>query len=145
MADVKIVDIDGEQWNIKDQESRNRIAVLEDSLSTKDLPDTQITMKAGYTCKSIQILSHYKTGKIHFVFIRIEDLSGDGIGGTKTLDIASTNLIPKGSTAFIARDYRKPTTVRFTLSQAGILSLAESNGISNGHNVLLGELIFAEP
>lgn len=24
MADVKIVDIDGEQWNIKDQESRNK-------------------------------------------------------------------------------------------------------------------------
>lgn len=29
MADVKIVDIDGEQWNIKDQEARNIIAVLE--------------------------------------------------------------------------------------------------------------------
>lgn len=24
MADVKIIDIDGEQWNIKDQESRNK-------------------------------------------------------------------------------------------------------------------------
>lgn len=28
MADVKIVDIDGEQWNMKDQEARNIIAVL---------------------------------------------------------------------------------------------------------------------
>lgn len=25
MADVKIIDIDGEQWNIKDQDARNRI------------------------------------------------------------------------------------------------------------------------
>lgn len=29
MADVKIVDIDGEQWNIKDQDARTRITVLE--------------------------------------------------------------------------------------------------------------------
>lgn len=29
MADVKIIDIDGEQWDIKDQEARNIIAVLE--------------------------------------------------------------------------------------------------------------------
>lgn len=145
MADVKIVDIDGEQWNIKDQESRKKIATIEENIATQNVQGVQITMNDGYTCKSIQILSHYKTGKIHFVFIRIENLSGDGLGGTKTLDIASTNLIPKGSTAFIARDYKKPTTVRFTLSQAGTLSLAESNGISNGNNVLLGELIFAEP
>ena len=29
MADVKIIDIDGEQWNMKDQEARSIIAVLE--------------------------------------------------------------------------------------------------------------------
>lgn len=29
MADVKIVDIDGSQWNIKDEVARNRIAELE--------------------------------------------------------------------------------------------------------------------
>ena len=29
MADVKIVDIDNVQWNMKDQEARNRIAILE--------------------------------------------------------------------------------------------------------------------
>lgn len=29
MADVKIVDIDGEQWNIKDQMAREKIATLE--------------------------------------------------------------------------------------------------------------------
>ena len=30
MADVKIIDIDNEQWNMKDQEARNRIANLEE-------------------------------------------------------------------------------------------------------------------
>ena len=32
MADVKIIDIDGEQWNIKDQEARDIIAVLDQKL-----------------------------------------------------------------------------------------------------------------
>ena len=30
MADVKIIDIDNEQWNMKDQEARNKIATLEE-------------------------------------------------------------------------------------------------------------------
>ena len=35
MADVKIVDIDNMQWNIKDQEARNKVAILENMLQTK--------------------------------------------------------------------------------------------------------------
>ena len=34
MADVKIVDIDGSQWNMKDQEARNKIADLETEINT---------------------------------------------------------------------------------------------------------------
>lgn len=35
MQDVKIVDIDNVQWNMKDQEARNKIANLENILQTK--------------------------------------------------------------------------------------------------------------
>ena len=39
MADVKIVDIDGEQWNIKDQEARN---IIEEILNKRsEVLDTQ--------------------------------------------------------------------------------------------------------
>ena len=34
MQDVKIIDIDNVQWNIKDQEARNKIATLETEVST---------------------------------------------------------------------------------------------------------------
>ena len=34
MADVKIVDIDGSQWAMKDQEARNKIATLETEINT---------------------------------------------------------------------------------------------------------------
>ena len=42
MQDVKIVDIDNVQWNIKDQEARNKIAVLE-TLVNKLKEETEIT------------------------------------------------------------------------------------------------------
>lgn len=34
MADVKIVDIDGSQWSMKDQEARNKVATLETEVNT---------------------------------------------------------------------------------------------------------------
>ena len=34
MADVKIIDIDNMQWNMKDQEARNKIATLETEVNT---------------------------------------------------------------------------------------------------------------
>lgn len=145
MADVKIVDIDGEQWNMKDQDARDSIKTLEDSLSTKDLPDAQIIMKNGYTCKSIQIANRYKVGKINFAAIRIENLSGKGVGGTTTIHIASTSLIPKKLTTFIVRDSETSVTARCNLEQDGGISVKESNGIKDGSNVIVGEIIFAEP
>ena len=144
MADVKIIDIDGEQWSIKDQESREKIAEIEENISSQDLPDVQVTMKNGYIWKRLEISNHYKVGKIHFAIIRIENLSGSGVGTTESIDVASTSLIPKNRTAFIARDYRAPATVRCTLELDGSISIGESNGISDGNNVIIGEIIFAE-
>lgn len=145
MADVKIVDIDGEQWNIKDQVARAKIATFEENSSTQDLQDAQITMKNGYTCRKIQISSHYRVGKIHFAFVRIENLSGKDVGGVRTLNIASTNLIPRKFTTCILRDYIAPATATVYLELDGNMSIGESNGVMNGDNILVGELIFAEP
>lgn len=145
MADVKIIDIDGEQWNMKDQDARLRITTIEENISTQDLQDAQVTLKDGYTCKSIQIANHYKVGKIHFAVIRIEDLSGNNVGTGTTINIASTNLIPKKYTVFIARDAKEQATARCALGTDGSISIGESNGINNGNNVILGEIIFAEP
>lgn len=38
MADVKIIDIDNEQWNMKDQEARNEITTLKTEVNT-NIPD----------------------------------------------------------------------------------------------------------
>lgn len=145
MADVKAIDIDGEQWNIKDQEARNKIITLEETVSTQSLSDIQVKLKNGYTCKSITVNNHYKVGKVHFAYIRIEDLSGDGVGTTSTITIAVLNIIAIKQTSFILRDYRKQTTARGFIDTDGSIGLGESNGIEQGKNVIMGELIFAEP
>ena len=145
MADVKIIDIDGEQWNIKDQDAREKVAIIEENISTQDLQDAQITMKKGYTCKEARIYNHYKVGKIHFAIIRIENLSGNEVGGTRDIQIAYTDLFPIKTTAFIVRDCKAPGTARCYLDKYGTLSIGEGNGIENGNNVIFGEVIFAEP
>lgn len=145
MADVKIVDIDGSQWNIKDQDARSKITILEEVVSTQKLPDLQITIENGCTCKSIEVNNHYKVGKIHFVHMRIEDLSGNGIGTTVTTKIAVLNIAPISLTGFILRDYRAPATARGFIDTEGGVWLGESNGIVPGNNVIFGEVIFAEP
>ena len=57
MADVKIVDIDGSQWNMKDQEARNRIATLETEVNT-NIPERFTTDE-----KKINGIYKYTSGK----------------------------------------------------------------------------------
>lgn len=144
MEVANILDIDGSQWELQDVEARKKITDIEKNISTEDLQDVQATMKDGYTCKSIQIANHYKVGKIHFAVIRIENLSGNDVGTTGTINIASVNLIPKKYTIFIARDSVTSATARCSLGVDGSISIGESNGINNGNNIILGEIIFAE-
>lgn len=145
MAEVKTIDIDGVQWSIKDETARNKITDIEKNISTEDLPDVQVTLESGYTCKHITMQNHYKAGKIHFSEIVIDNLSGDNVGTLTTIKIAKSNLIAKKTTSFILRDYIAPITVRGSIDQNGYIYLEETNGINQGYNAMRGEIIFAEP
>ena len=145
MAEVKTIDIDGVQWSIKDQTARDKITDIEKNISTEDLPDVQVTLENGYTCRSITMQNHYKAGKIHFTEIVINDISGDNVGTLTTIKIAKSNLIAKKTTSFILRDYIAPITVRGSIDQNGYIYLEETNGINQGNNAIRGEIIFAEP
>lgn len=144
MADVKIVDIDNEQWNMKDQEARNKIAILEEAVSVKDLQNVVIKMKSGYTATTKDIYAHYSVGKIHFMTIRIDNLTGTNIGTSVTANIASINLYPKKETSFILNDYMNRAILRCYLLTDGTIVVGESVGVVPGSNSCYGELIFAE-
>ena len=144
MADVKIIDIDNEQWNMKDQEARNRIAALEGLFITEDLPDVEINLNTGYTAMEVKGYAHYKIGKIHFITFLIRELAGDKIGTGNTAYIATTNLRPKKETSFIMNDYKNKAMLRCYIETDGRLAVAESVGSVSGSNTSYGELIFAE-
>ena len=144
MQDVKIVDIDNVQWNIKDQEARNRIAKLEEAVSVKDLKDVEMKMKPDYTASIKMAYNHYSVGKIHFMTIRFDSLAGINIGTGATANVASINLYPKKETSFILYDYMNKAILRCYLYTDGTIAVGESLGVTSGNNSCYGELIFAE-
>ena len=144
MADASIIDIGGVQWNIKDKEARNKITVIEDFLTTKVLPDPTFTRNTSYSWKHFKLYNHYSFGKIHFIYIRLENVSGNGIGTTNSAKLGEINILPAKLTSFMLFDYVNGRTMRCYLETDGGFYIGESNGVSSGNNVCFGELIFAE-
>lgn len=145
MAEVKIIDIDGVQWEMKDQTARDKIANLEENNTTKDLQDITVNLKEGYEATSVSIKQHYSYGKIHFALINFINIKGNNIGTGTTTHIALLNVHPKKSTTFLMNDYKNKATLRCSISPDGTLTIEESVGVISGDNVCYGEIIFAEP
>lgn len=144
MADASIIDIGGVQWNVKDKEAREKITVIEDSLTVKDLPNIKITMNPGYSTASFVIYNHYSLGKIHFATVRLENIAGSNIGTSSEARIALLDIKPKKDTSFLLFDFLSARIMRCYLNTSGYFIIAESNSIQSGRNVSYGELIFAE-
>lgn len=144
MADASIIDIGGVQWNIKDKEAREKITVIEDLLTVKDLPNPTIIKNPNYSWTSLQLQNHYSFGKIHFVYIRLQNIKGANIGSTSSARIGLFSIKPKKETSFMLFDYINGRTMRCYLDVDGYFNIGESNGVSSGNNVCFGELIFAE-
>lgn len=144
MEVVNTLDIDGTQWEIQDAEARNKIATLEDMLTTKDLQDLAVEKNANYNWDSFMLYNHYSFGKIHFVYIRLTNISGTNIGSVYSAQIATLNIKPMKETSFIIFDYINGKTMRCFLKKDGIFTIGESNGVTSGNNDCYGELIFAE-
>ena len=144
MEVVNTLDIDGTQWEIQDVEARNRIAELEKSLVTQSLGDINIKLKPGYTAVDTNMTFHYKSGKIHFMIVKLSSISGPNVGTTISTEIGSINIFPKKRTSFILYDYINSAVIRCSIDEVGTISLQESKGVKQGDNVCVGELIFAE-
>lgn len=144
MADVSKIDIDGVQWDIKDQNARDRIAELEKNVITQDSENINIELKPDYTADTANMTFHYKVGKIHFMRVELRNISGGNIGTTQTTIIGNINILPKKETSFILLDYESSAILRCHLNINGEVGIGKSKGVIQGKNVCLGELIFAE-
>ncbi len=145
MTKVKIIDIDGVQWEMKDQMARNEITTLKENNTTKDLQDINITLKEGYEAQEVSISQHYSYGKVHFALIKLLNIKGNYLGTSTTAFIASLDIYPKKRTTFLMRDFKNKTILRCFIEPDGTLAIGESNGLVSGDNESYGEIIFAEP
>ena len=73
MADVSKIDIDGIQWDIKDQNARDRIATLEEKTNVK------VTKKINETNIKMNLV---EINNEKFIQLYISELPWDGIGGS---------------------------------------------------------------
>lgn len=144
MADASIIDIGGVQWNVKDNEARNKITNIEDLLTTKVLPNPTITRSPGTSWTAFNIQNHYSFGKIHFIYIRLQNVSNGNIGTTNSVNVCKFDIMPIRDTSFMLFDYVNGRVMRCYFESNGQLFIGESNGVSSGNNVCFGELIFAE-
>ena len=144
MEVVNTLEIDGIQWNIQDSGARNKIAVIEDLLTTKVLENPTITKNPETNWQDFVIENHYSFGKIHFIYIRLENVSNDYIGTNLSLNVCKFNIMPIRETSFMMFDYKNGRTMRCLFQTDGQFVIGESNGVVSGNNMCLGELIFAE-
>ena len=144
MADVKIVDIDNVQWNMKDQEARNRIAALEESLTVKDVNEIAITLKEGYTATEANIASISKYGKLNIGVLSITNLIGYNIGTTITTPIGNINRNIGNYVSAVLIDYISQKPVRLSIRKDGTVVISESGGVTQGSNAIRGQLIWLD-
>ena len=144
MEIVNTLDIDGTQWEIRDEEARNKIAVLENDNIVQDLENVPMEILEGYRAVDAYMFNHYKIGKIHFMSVALTNIEGDYIGTVTTAKIAKTNLRPKRQTYFILNDYQNDKTLRCQINIDGTIDIGESVGVVPAANLSLGQLIFAE-
>ena len=145
MADVKIVDIDGSQWNMKDQEVRNKIAEIEQSLKTEIVNDVPIVLNSGNSASEARITSIQKCGKIYMGLIIIENLIANNIGTLNRVNVGTVNVNVLNNVFSIGFDYHSGKNVRIRISPEKIFSIEESDGVSSGRNGIRAQITWIEP
>lgn len=138
MAEVYIVDIDGEQWDIKDMPLTRRVAILEQLLTVETKENKEITLESGFSASEKRIANIVQFGNIVQCNFLITNLAGNGVGTNTTTKFGNCSLKVRSTYAFILRDYISGNTARLSIASNGDIYLSESVGITSGSNALRG-------
>lgn len=144
MADASIIDIGGTQWNVKDKEARDRITVVENAITFEILEDPTFIKNPNISFNIFQRYNHYRIGKIHFLYLRIQNINGSGFGTTNPILIAKLNIGNIKGTTFKLYNEVNKLLVKCSLNTEGNFVIIDSSNISKGNNLCEGQLIFEE-
>src|SRR5574344_1933683 len=144
MADVKIVDIDNVQWNMKDQEARNKITEIEQLLKTETVNDIPINLNSGNSANEARVTSIQKYGKIYIGLIIIENLTANNIGTLNRANVGTVNINVLNNTYSLGFDYHSGKIVRIRVDPEKNITFEESAGVSNGINGIRAQITWSE-
>lgn len=144
MADVKIVDIDGSQWNMKDQVARDKITEIEQLLKPETVTDIPIVLNSGNSADEARITSIQKFGKVYVGLIILENINASNIGTLNRANVGTVNMNVLSNTYSIGFDYKSGKTVRIRVGPDKNITIEESSGITNGNNGIRASITWIE-
>lgn len=144
MADVKIVDIDGSQWSMKDQEARNKIAEIEQLLKTEVIDNIPINLNSGNSADEARITSIQKFGKMYVGLIILENINASNIGTINRVNVGTVNINVLNNTYTLGFDYKSGKVVRIRINPDKSITIEESSGITNGNNGIRAPITWIE-
>ena len=144
MEKASIIDIQGVQWAIKDQEATDNINAIKDQLTPKKLNGISIEMNVGYSATGAFISNIVQFGRIHIGNIFIDNISGNNIGTTNEAKFGIVSFKPFDIVHSICIDYETGKVARIGIKENGDISLLESLGVPNGNNKIRGQIVWIE-
>lgn len=144
MEKVSVIDIQGEQWAIKDQAATDNINVLKEQLTPKRLGSIDIEFNIDYSAEYARIENVTQYGKIFCGNIAINNVRGKNIGTTETAMVAKVPFNPLDNINIICLDYRSGHTTRLGIEENGNFNILESQGVTSGDNLIRGQAIWVE-
>lgn len=134
MEVVDTLDIDGNQWEIRDKQARNDIAVIKQLMTPTEMPGIEITLNNGYSAAVKEIRYVQKYGKLYMGLLFIDNLSGKNIGTNDVADFGKANISLITGTYAMGIEYLSSMPIRSSITKTGLFALQESAGITSGNN-----------
>lgn len=144
MEKVLMIDIQGEQWAIKDQEATENINAIKEQLTPKKTGNISIALKEGYSAAATLIANTIQFGRIHIGNIFINNISGNNIGTINKAKIGTVSIKPLDIINAICFDYKTGKIVRVGIQENGDFDFLESLGVPNGDNSIRGQIVWIE-
>ena len=144
MAEVAKIDIDGIQWDIKDQVARDKITEIEQLLKTEVINNIPINLNSGNSANEARITSIQKFGKMYMGLIVIENINASNVGTLNRVNVGTININVLNSTYTLGFDYKSGKTVRIRINPDKSITFEESSGVSNGNNGIRAPITWIE-
>ena len=145
MANAAKIDIQGVQWELKDQVARDRIVEMEQLLKTEVIDNIPINLNSGNNADEARITSIQKFGKMYVGLIIIENIDANNVGTLSSVNVGTVNVNVLNSTYSLGFDYKSGKTVRIRINPDKNITIEESSGVSNGNNGIRAPITWIEP